>query len=50
VIQRRDLETFADGIRGWLRGEDDDLSMAAGANVADVIVMLRQTLKGDKNG
>jgi hypothetical protein len=40
-----DLESYADGLRGWLRGEDSDAADAAGICVVEVLAMIRETLK-----
>lgn len=40
-----DLESYADGLRGWLRGEETDSADAAAINVVEVLAMIRQVLK-----
>jgi hypothetical protein len=42
--QREDLRRYARGLRAWLRGDEDAEALAAGCNVAEVLVMIRSAL------
>jgi hypothetical protein len=36
---------FADGLQGWLRGDDEDESTAAGVTVAEILLEARLWLR-----
>jgi len=43
--QERDEGDFADGLRAWVRGDDTTEAEAAGALLAETILMWRAVLK-----
>ena len=42
AAQRGDLELYADALGAWVRGESSLSAEAAGQNVAEVLVLLRE--------
>lgn len=43
--QRRDLLEYADGLIALFTGEDCDEADAAACNIAEVLIMIRQSLR-----
>jgi hypothetical protein len=48
--QRRDVEAFADGLRGWLRGDDALGAEAAGLNLAEILILWGKSMTDNKWG
>lgn len=50
MAQRRSPELFGDALQSWLRGGDDVASEAAGQNVAELLVLLGNSVTDNKWG
>jgi hypothetical protein len=46
--QRRDLGAFADGIQSLVRGDDSLEAEAAAMNLAELAILWRKSLTGEK--
>jgi hypothetical protein len=46
VAYRSDLDAYQEGIRRWLEDDGSEEAMAAGCEIAEILIMWRRVLRG----